>query len=175
MKPFCCLFCLLFLLGARLPGQTRKEVRLYGYARPVTGGLPPRISGREGHAHPSLDTHPRYNYLIYLESALKKPLTPVEIWIGGKRTGASFSLVAKTPIEITNGQLPPYARKTTLVPRTAHRVYQVNLAAAGPDQGFSVARSKAKEYELVVVYRYAGKLYYAGQRRIRVLEPVVLQ
>jgi hypothetical protein len=39
----------------------------------------------------------------------------------------------------------------------------------------AAARAKAATNELVVVYKYAGKFYYAALKKIKVLDPVVLQ
>jgi hypothetical protein len=168
--PSCC-----FLLLAGLKAQTRTDVKLYAYARPVTGGVPPKISTQEN----NLLTYPaakaKYNYLIYLEGPVTTRLYPVEMWLHGEKKGVRTLIVNTTPVEIKTGDIPEYSKTITLVPKTSNRVYQLDLGIPVPGKEMAAARTKASTNELVVVYKYAGKFYYAVEKKIKLLEPVVLQ
>jgi hypothetical protein len=158
-----------------LKAQTRTDVKLYAYARPVTGGVPPKISSQENNLQVQTSPKAKYNYLIYLEGPTKTRIYPVEMWLFGERKGVRFSIVNKTPVEIKTGDIPEYSKTITLVPKTSKRVYQLDLATPMPEKQMAAAKAKAITNEVVVVYKYAGKFYYAFLKKIKVLEPVVLQ
>lgn len=171
----CILFlsgCLLLLTG--LKAQTRPDVKLYAYARPVAGGVPPKISTQENNLQAYAPAKAKYNYLIYLEGPATTRIYPVEMWLHGEKKGVQTNVVT-TPVEIKTGDLPPYSKTITLVPKTANSVYQLNLGTPVPGKEMAAARAKASTNEIVVVYKYAGKFYYAAEKKIKLLEPVVLQ
>lgn len=155
--------------------QTRSDVKLYAYARPVTGGVPPRISSQENNLQFYTAPKAKYTYLIYLEGPVRTRIYPVEMWLLGERKGVSVSFVKKTPVEMETGEIPNYSKTITLVPKTSHRVYRLDLGPSLPGKEMAAARAKAADNEVVVIYKYAGKFYYAVQKKIKVLPPVVLQ
>jgi hypothetical protein len=165
-------FCILIFTA--LKSQTRSDVTLYAYARPVTGGAPPRISTKENNLQ-ALPGREKYVYLIYLAGPAKTRIYPAEMYIHGERTGVKVSVVTQTPVEIKTGDIPEYSRTITLVPRTSKKVYRLDLAPAGPEKEKDFTETKAQSNELVVVYKYAGKFYYAAQKKITLLDPIVLQ
>ena len=172
--------CILFLSAfcfftCHLKAQTRKDVKLYAYARPVTGGVPPKISTQENNLQVYSSPKAKYNYLIYLEGPAKTRIYPVEMWLFGERKGLRVSFVKKTPVEIKTGDIPQYAKTITLVPKTSNRVYQLDLSPALPEKEMAAAKEKAAANDVVVVYKFAGRFYYAVQHKIKMLEPVVLQ
>jgi hypothetical protein len=164
-----------FLLLTGLKAQTRSDVKLYAYARPVAGGVPPKISTQENNLQTYSSAKAKYNYLIYLEGPANTRIYPVEMWLHGEKKGVRTTLVTTTPVEIKTGDIPNYSKTITLVPKTSNRVYQLDLGIPVPGKEMAAARAKASTNELVVVYKYAGKFYYAVQKKIKLLEPVVLQ
>ncbi|HYK56201.1 MAG TPA: hypothetical protein VEV15_06950 [Flavisolibacter sp.] len=170
---FLCGCCFLFLTG--LKAQTRTDVKLYAYARPVAGGVPPKISTQENNLQAYSSAKAKYNYLIYLEGPATTRIYPVEMWLYGEKKGLRTTIVTTTPVEIKTGELPPYSKTITLVPETSNTVYQLDLGMAVPGKEMAAARAKARTNEVVVVYKYAGKFYYAAEKKIKILEPVVLQ
>ena len=164
-----------FLLFTGLKAQTRPDVKLYAYARPVAGGVPPKISTQENNLQAYSSAKAKYNYLIYLEGPATTRIYPVEMWLHGEKKGVRTTIVTTTPVEIKTGDLPPYSKTITLVPKTTNSVYQLNLGTPVPGKEMAAARAKARTHEVVVVYKYAGKFYYAAEKKIKVLEPVVLQ
>jgi hypothetical protein len=165
-------FCF-FIFGVK--AQTRKDVKLYAYARPVTGGAAPKISSQENNLQVYTSPKAKYNYLIYLEGPAKTRIYPAEIWLFGERKGVRVSFVKKTPVQIKTGDIPEYSKTITLVPKTSNRVYQLDLSPALPEKEMTAAKNKAATNDVVVVYKYAGKFYYAVQNKMKMLEPVVLQ
>jgi hypothetical protein len=165
-------FCFLMMAAN---AQTRTDVTLYAYARPVTGGVPPKISNQENNLQAYSPAKAKYNYLIYLEGPAKTRIYPVEMWIGGEKKGVRATIVNNTPIEIKTGDIPEYSKTITLVPKTLNRVYQLDLSTPIPGKEMAEARTKAATNEIVVVYKYAGKFYYAALKKIKLLDPVVLQ
>ncbi|HEU4633706.1 MAG TPA: hypothetical protein VFS22_06965 [Flavisolibacter sp.] len=155
--------------------QTRSEVKLYAYARPVTGGVAPKISTQENNLQVYTSPKAKYTYLIYLEGPAETRIYPVEMWLLSERKGVKVSFVNKTPVVIETGDIPKYSKTITLVPRTSNRVYQLDLSPTLPGKKMAAAKAKASANDVVVVYKYAGKFYYAVQKKIKVLDPVVLQ
>ena len=175
MKYFLILIALSVLLSTKLFAQSKQDVKLYAYARPVTGGVMPRISTQENGSQTMIKPKTKYSYLFYLEGPKKLRIYPVELWIKGDRHGIKATDVNTTSVEISTGELPQYTKTITLVPETSNRVYQLDLGMAITGKEMAAARTKASSNELVVVYKYAGKFYYAAEKKIKVLEPVVLQ
>lgn len=158
-----------------LKAQTRPDVKLYAYARPVTGGVPPKISPQENNLQIYRSAKGKYTYLIYLEGPAKKRIYPVEIWLFGERKGVKVSFIRKTPVAIKTGDLPGYSKTITLVPETSNRVYQLDPGPAPMEKEIKGAGEKAAANDVVVVYKCAGQFYYALQKKIKILEPVVLR
>ena len=157
-----------------LNAQTRTDVQLYAYVRSVSGGMAPRISTHENNLQTVETRHAKFTYLIYLEGPDKTRIYPVEMYIRGERTGVRFT-VKKSPVEIQTGDTPAPSKTITLVPKTLNRVYQLDPAPLTMGTKINFKQTQVLSNELVVVYKYAGKFYYAVQEKFTVLEPVVLQ
>lgn len=175
MKYFLLLFTLSILLSTRLLAQSRSDVKLYAYARPVTGGVMPKVSIQENGSQTMITPKTKYSYLFYLEGPKKLRIYPVELWIKGERHGIKTSPVNNTPVEISTGELPQYSKTITLVPKTNNKVIKMDPAVAVNGKDFPKAKAKAETNEIVLVYKYAGKFYYAVQDKIKTLDPIVLQ
>jgi hypothetical protein len=175
MKYFLILIVLSVLLSTRLFAQSRSDVKLYAYARPVTGGVMPKISTQENGSQTMIKPKTKYSYLFYLEGPKKLRIYPVELWIKGERYGIKTTAVNTTPVEITSGELPQYTKTITLVPKTKNRVIKLDPAVAVNGKNFPKAKAKAETNEIVLVYKYGGKFYYAVQDKIKLIEPIVLQ
>ena len=175
MKYFLILFAVAILFSNQLFAQSRSDVKLYAYARPVTGGIMPKISTQENGTQTMVKPKTKYSYLFYLEGPKKLKVYPVEIWIKGERHGVNPSAINATPVEISTGELPQYTKTTTLVPKTNNRVIKLDPAVAVNGKDFPKAKAKAASNEVVLVYKYGGKFYYAVQEKIKLIEPIVLQ
>jgi hypothetical protein len=175
MKYFLILITLSLLLSTKLFAQSRTDVKLYAYARPVTGGIMPKISTQENGSQTMVKPKTKFNYLFYLEGPKKLRIYPVELWLKGERHGVKSTDVNTTPVEISTGELPQYTKTITLVPKTNNKVIKLDLAVAVNGKDFLKAKAKAEANDVVLVYKYAGKFYYAVQNKIRILDPIVLQ
>lgn len=176
MKYILSLLAFCFFLVFKSNAQTRSDVKLYGYVRPVTGGAPPRIMNKESNFLSYSSTKEKFSYMIYLEGPSKLRIYPVEMYIKGQRTGVKAATVVQTPVEIkTGGNVAEYSKTVTLVPKTSKKVYHIDASSEMPSKGLNIAKVKAETNELVVVYKYGGKFYYAVQKKLIVLEPIVLQ
>ncbi|HJW18009.1 MAG TPA: hypothetical protein VJ499_12845 [Flavisolibacter sp.] len=175
MKYFLILMVLTVLFSAKLFAQSRSDVKLYAYARAVTGGVMPKISTQENGSQTMIKPKTKYSYLFYLEGPKKLRIYPVELWVKGERLGVKSTAVNSTPVEISIGELPQYAKTTTLVPKTNNKVIKLDPAIAVNGKNFPKAKAKAETNEVVLVYKYGGKFYYAVQDKIKLIDPIVLQ
>ena len=155
-------------------GQTRSDVKVYAYARAIVGGAFPKISGPKETNHLSLvHRKEKYTYSIFIEGPLKTRIYPVEMYVKGERTGVKTAEV-ETPVQLKT-ESGPYSRPIILVPKTKNRVYRLDLSTPMAEKRLAVAKKKAAANEIVIVYKYAGRLYYAVKKKFNFLEPVVLQ
>ena len=135
----------------------------------------PKISTQENGSQTMVKPKTKFSYLFYLEGPKKLRIYPVEIWIKGERHGVNTTAVNTTPVEISTGELPQYSKTITLVPKTNNKVIKLDPAVAVNGKDFPKARAKAETNEVVLVYKYGGKFYYAVQNKIKLVEPIVLQ
>jgi hypothetical protein len=175
MKYFLILIALSVLLSTKLFAQSRSDVKLYAYARPVTGGVMPKISTQENGSQTMIKPKTKYSYLFYLEGPKKLRIYPVELWLKGERHGIKTTDVNSTPVEFSTGELPQYTKTITLVPQTKNKVIKLDPAVAVNGKNFPKAKAKAEINEVVLVYKYGGKFYYAVQDKIKLIDPIVLQ
>ena len=99
----------------------------------------------------------------------------MELWIKGDRHGIKATDVNTTSVEISTGELPQYTKTITLVPQTKNKVIKLDPAVAVNGKNFPKAKAKAEINEVVLVYKYGGKFYYAVQDKIKLIDPIVLQ
>jgi hypothetical protein len=166
---------ILVFLVQQASAQIRRDVKLYAYARAVSGGVPPRISGAKQASYliPGV-VKEKYTYLIYLEGGGSKTICPLEMYIKGERTGVKTTAIKDTPVQL-KAEGSPYSKPVLLVPKTRKQVYQLDPTAPSGDIKSTPAKRKAASNDVVVVYTYSGRIYYAVQKKFNYLEPVVLQ
>ncbi len=149
-------------------------VKLYGYAQVVIPGAAPRGDIAEGGQRLPAADYRRWNYFIYLDNGSGKRVYPLELWIGGKRQGVTFTEVDSTPVTQVNRNITRNPRTVTLVPKTTGKVLQLTPATEPEKKATARAARLATENELVLVYRMGGKTHYRVVQKMERLEPLAL-
>lgn len=170
MKPY---FFFFILLSSALNSYSQTGVKVYGYEREVMPGIvqvesEQKLAGDKTEGNRTeKNVEKSVNYIIYISSSSKSVITPVEMWIRGKRFNVMTQPVGKTPIILPNNT----GKSTTLVAKTSNKVQQVLAVPFTNGKEFSLAKKKAALNELVVVYKQNGKYYSALLKKIKVLDP----
>jgi hypothetical protein len=154
--------------------QAQKGVKLFGYIQPVSKGIAAKERDENGNVIKNTNTK-LHNYFVYLSSTSKSRIYPAEIWIKGERLGVKAETVSKTPVVLTKDDGTMNPSESTLVPKTKGKVLRLTGTTQAPFKEFAKAKTLAAENELVVVYKLAGKFYYATQKSLTELGSAVLQ
>jgi hypothetical protein len=152
--------------------QSKGTVNLYGLKQAVLPGIiPGPITTDDGRVIEE-EFKPKFNLFIY--TASNNTITPVEVWLSGKRYSVKTESISKTPVEYTNPTSMPKPSVTTIVPKTNKKVLKLTLSDT---EGKSSLKntSLAKANELVVVYKQGSKVYYVALKSIKEIEPVAMQ
>ncbi len=154
----------LLLVGFCGIAQSKGTAKLYGYQQAVSGGKSPEVNAdglktSEGQGK---------NYFIYAASTGR--IYTAEIWLDGVRFNTTNKTIKQTPVEYSDEQNMGAAKKT-LVPKTTKTVIKVDPT---PFVKETVKGTKAKTLAqtnaVVLVYKQAGKFYYATLKELLDLE-----
>jgi hypothetical protein len=144
-------------------------LKIYGYSQVFTPGMVPSEDAVDEGSGRKIEM-PRFivNYFIFIAADSGKKILPSEIWIGGKWDTVSGQTRVNTPF------ISEYPEKRTLVPATKLKVQQLVI---GDTLRRQVKRSVTiqkmmKENQLIIVYWWNGKKYYARLKKIVELPPV---
>ena len=144
-------------------------VKLFGYSQVFVPGMIPQedISGENGGRSPE-KSYVVTNYYLFIAASRTAILQPREIWLDGKGFKAIPQQQVKTPVKLE------YPEKKTLVAATTLRVTQLALgdSLSASMKPVQTLRKLTTGNQLVVVYSWKGKRYYAVLKKLTVLKPV---
>lgn len=148
---------------------SQPSVKVYGYSQNFVPGMVkqndvPDENGGQPAASPRVHT----NFYIYISTASTVSISPAAIWIAGKWDTITGLQVVKTPV------INEVPAKKQLVAATTKIVRQVSIGDTlrKPIILSSGLRKKINENELVIIYIWKGKKYYAALKKLVVLDPV---
>lgn len=150
--------------------------QLYGFSRVTTPGIAPadKIENLDGSVTERKVSN-NTNYLIYLRTAAKTRVYPIEIWINGEVYSARPETVTKTPVQVAGPTVMGRTQQITLVPKTTQKVTQLIPTPLMADKSSAKARKLAQTAELVVVYKQGGKTFYKTLKTLKALPVNALQ
>jgi len=157
------------LLGIASFGQP--SVKLFAFEQDNVPGTKPVVKDENGNTVRKVAA--MKNYFIYLSFNKSYNISPTQVFVKGKpliiRTVSSQS----TPIEHVNSNIPNKPAKTVLVPATTNKVLQLHVNEL---EELSTKTNDIKKLtdknDVVVVYSWKSKKYYAAMSKIKKLEPV---
>jgi hypothetical protein len=161
------------LLFAAMNGwsQTTAISHVYAYAQSVTPGTAPSVLIGENGKEEAVKPVERTNYLLDAVQPGAANISFVTVWIKGAAYPVKADSVSTTPLQLNVG-----GEKTiTLVPKTKHKVWVITPGSmlAAPARPSATLQKLIKKSELVLVYKWKGKLYYYAARKINKLPPAL--
>jgi hypothetical protein len=112
-------------------------------------------------------------YHIYLEQQPGYSVTLSTLWINGQQYQFDTA-VAVTPVTIESSlKIPGKNSSIPLVAETPNRVLKVQPLR--PSEQNVKQPSHLKGYEVLMKYTSNGKIYYAGRKECKSLQPVLMQ
>lgn len=161
-----------FIAFISCKAQSKGTANLYGFKQAVLPGIIPGPITTEDGKVIEQEFKPKFNLFIYTASAYS--ITPVEVWLSGKRYSVKTEAISKTPVVYTNPTSMPKPGVTTIVPKTTKKVLKLTLTdAAG--KAWLKTTSITTENELVVVYKQGSKNYYVTLKNLKEIAPVAMQ
>lgn len=170
----CIVILLIAFLGITGFAQAQNGVKLYGYAQSVTQGMAGKQLDENGKVVKKTPAKLR-NYFMYLSSASKNRMYPVEIWIKGERLGVKAEAVSTTPVTTVVDDGSMNAKTIVLVPQTTSKVWLLTGTKGPLLKEFPKAKTLAETNELVLVYRLNGKFGYATLKEFQQLSDGAMQ
>lgn len=162
-----CLIIGLVLVSQSVTAQP--FIKLYGYSQVFVPGMIPQedIPGENGERSRGR-SNVVTNYYIFMAASPAAIIQPREIWLDGKGFKAINQQQVKTPVRVD------YPEKKTLVPATTLRVTQLALgdSLSASSKPAKALRTLTAGNQLVIVYSWKGKRYYAVVKKLKVLRPV---
>lgn len=165
------IFMLLFLGTALFLQAQKAKPELYGYRQRITGGAKKVGEIDETGKLIKKKTRDVFHYAIYVATASKARIYPVQLWINGEAFSVEMERVMQTPVtqeavNLLNGNAK------ILVPEAAGSVYKLNTVPLISDKGDNRAYTLAKTHAVLFLYKTAGKLQYGVLKKFTDLEPV---
>ena len=170
-KTFLALVVLFVFVSCK--AQLKGTINLYGFKQAVLPGMIPGDIMTDDGRIIEQPFKPKFNLFIYTASI--NTITPVEVWLDGKKYSVKTEAVTTTPVEYTNPTSMPQPSVTTIVPKTSKKVLRLTLVEAADSKPFLKNTSMAKEKELIVVYKQGSKIYYTSLNTLKEIEPVAMQ
>lgn len=115
---------------------------------------------------------PRYNYFVFVEAWPGKEISIKNVWLNGKETAFTAETVT-TPVLMEKSlqwlvNKPSY---DTLIAATDNVVQQIQIKNTNAESSSTIP-SRFRNFELLVQYTAAGKNYFLGSRKLKVLAPM---
>jgi hypothetical protein len=162
---------LLSLLSNAAFTQKTPLCKVYAYSQAVLPGTKPPVSISEGGIEIKHAAEQKMNYYLYVELKKNSSVKIISMWLNGKSYSFNTEPVNNTPVELKSDD--PSANVITLVPATVNTVVLLspgkeNIPAKKPAAWLKKPVSAS---ELVLVYQWKGKLWYAAVSKITALKP----
>jgi hypothetical protein len=161
------LFSAIFIVGLNLFSQP--TVKIFAYEQDnLPGTRPAGVVDENG--KPLKKAAPKKNYFVYLSFKQKYSVKPVEIFIKGQSYELGAFSARTAPVEYVDNMVPNNPEKTILVPSTDDKVLEVSVAApSGKKKKTSNLQKLTAKNDVVVVYMWNNKKYYATLKQIKKL------
>jgi hypothetical protein len=169
----------LLLLAALLTGvfiYSQPTVALQAYKQPVMPGTVPVGVYKDAPPTGQISQRTSTNYYLYLIYPQSATIRPKLVWINRKPYKITLEPVDKTPVEHTNRNIPARPVTTVLVAKTPNKVVRlvpVSLADAAIPS--ATVKKLMETSELVVSYQWKGKTYHKAVKKIKELEPLMME
>jgi hypothetical protein len=162
------------LLGVFAYSQPNLTLRAYKQVV-FPGTVPVRIS-EDNASTARVGKKASTTYYLYLVYPQKETVLPNQVWINKKAYALKTEPVVKTPVEHIGRNIPTRPVTTVLVPKTSNRVLRLQpVAATGNPVPVASAQKLIDTSELVVRYKWKGKIYYKAVKKITEMEPEMME
>lgn len=149
-----------FLLLTGIQAQTTAVKKVYAYRQYL-------LQGKKPVQYETVKKSERF--FIYLEVSKNKKLNVTGMWIDNSYYRFSVKRYSKTPVVIKITEGP---EKFIAVPKTLNDIYEVipgKKQEPAPRPGTTLGNYLQKN-EVVIIYSYKGKQYFAGVEKMTLLE-----
>jgi len=172
MKYFVCttLFVIMAFLLQAQPGKDT----LYGFQQHVSPGIKSAGDIDENGKLLKKESPDMKHYTIYLSTASKARVYPIQLWINGRAFSVEVDTLAHPPYVYTNTDAPATKSKP-LFPKTSGTIYKLNPIPLIADKSSSKAKALVKANAVVFYYIRSGIKHYGVLKKFTELEPVSLQ
>jgi hypothetical protein len=166
---------ILLLVAIKAWSQTTALTNVYAYSQPVIPGTMPSVLIGENGKQEEVKPAERVNYLLYAVQRRSTSISFITVWINGKAYPIKADSVSVIPLQMDVPGKETYKETVTLVPETKHKVWVISPGSmiAAPARPSATLQKLIKKSELVVVYKWKGKLYYHAVRKINKLPPAL--
>lgn len=167
-------YILVFMLMISVAQAQSDTATVYAFRQRTTGGM--QKQGDIDESGKIIKRTPKqvFKHTIYLASASKARIYPVQIWINGKAFSVKSEPVKNNPVVPANMDAPVTKLKT-LLPTTAGTVLKLTPLPLAADKSGAHAKALAVDNDVVVLYKLSGKLRYGVWKKFVELDPVALQ
>jgi hypothetical protein len=173
MKQQTFLFTLLLLAAFGAQAQSN-AITIYGFKQLTSGGMQKRGDIDETGRLIKQEPAPALHYAIYLANSSGNNVYPVQLWIQGKAYAVKVKPFQNNLVVPANTDAP-VAKLKTLLPETGGTIYRLMPAPLAVDKSNDRASALAAQNDVVVLYRWKGKLEYGVLKKFVDAEPVILQ
>ena len=167
------LILLVVTLLAGIMVYSQPTLKLYGYKQVIIPGTVPVVISEDG--KPSAQVAPKVwnNFFLYLTYSKGETIQPMQLWINKKAYTVKVEPIAKTPVEHVNRNIPARPVTTVLVPKTTNKIVFLNPKelTGKPVTPSASAKKLIDTSELVLAYKWKGKIYYKALKELKELEP----
>jgi hypothetical protein len=161
---------LLFVFFAFLLGNnafSQPVVKVYAFEQDVIPGNIPVVTDENGNAVKK--DWIRKEYRIFLSFRNSYKIAPAKIFIKGKAFDIGSANTVSSPVQFTN---IPDQKKITLVAKTSNKIVELEKGNEAAKKTYTATLKKLiDKNDVVIVYTWKGKNYYASVKELRKLEP----
>ena len=161
----CCLFSF---------AQTSPFIKVYAYSQASPNNIKPQTTTAENGNQITIAHGGKVNYYFYIEYKRQEKFTITNLWINGKPYRLKADSIRQTPIEMSagNGEIGNNSRKIILVPATSNKVLLLSPGSFLKINPSSWLKKMLVKADLVIAYRWKGKIWYYPVPKIKMLEVV---
>lgn len=168
------LFTALFFYTALfIQAQPAKDT-LYGFQQRVIPGAKAAGVIDENGKFIKKQTPDLLHQDLYLVTASKTKVYPVQLWINGAAFSVEIKQIQKTPILLYNENLSN-SKSNVLVPKTTGYVFKLTPVPLVADKNGGPGKALMQSNVVVLYYKKNGRLQYAVLKKFTNLSSVSLQ
>lgn len=168
------LFLLLLQTCPPLFDQVYNDIhKAYAYSRAILPGVPPSVVIHENGSLSEKPVEANRQYYIYTEVTGSSDVVVKYLWLNRKRHDV-ISTVTPTPVIIENSK-SNMKHMDTLVPKTSHRVFQIEIKKENREKVTDQLSKSIKSEGMIIEYLSKGKTHYYPIDTIKQLAPLILQ